>query len=58
MQIPVDLQKSLLVDVAGLFGRAQQVHRDAEHTMVVRPHQTLKGVLIALLGGPDQACFI
>lgn len=33
----------------------QQVHGKPKHTTVVRLHQLLEGVVVALLGGPNQA---
>ena len=54
-KIPEDLEKRLLIDVARLVRRAQQVHRDAQHTLVVRAHQPLEGVRDRPAGLPDQA---
>ena len=53
MQVPVDPRKRLLVHVARIFRRPQQVHRQPEHTLVVRADQLLKSVLVAALGRPN-----
>ena len=58
VEVPVDLQKSLLVDIARFIRRPQKVHGDAEDTLVVGPHQTLESILVALLGRADQPGFV
>src|SRR5262249_21976213 len=37
-----------------ILRRAEEVHGESEHTLVVRPDQLLKSVLVACLGRPDQ----
>jgi hypothetical protein len=49
MQVPVDPQEGLLVDIAGLLRRTEEVNGDAEDILVIRVDQRRKGVLIALL---------
>src|ERR1700730_6388562 len=39
VQIPVDLQEGLLIDVAGVFGAAQQIEREPQALPVVALHQ-------------------
>src|SRR5580658_2262684 len=58
MQIPVDLQKGLLINVPRLVRRSQKVYRQTKHTTVMRPDKALKGVMIATLRCPDQPCFV
>jgi hypothetical protein len=58
VQISENLEKGFLIHVAGFLGRPEEVGGQAEHTLVVRPHEALESVVVALLGCPDQACFV
>ena len=58
VQVPVDAEKSLLVHVAGVVWRPQQVRRQPEHAFVVRQYQLLERVLVALLRRANQAGII
>jgi hypothetical protein len=58
VEVSIDLQKSFLVNVARLIGRPKQIRRQPEDTLVVRAHKALESVLVAILGCPDQACFV
>ena len=53
MQVAINPQKRLLINVAGVLRRAQQVHGQTEHTLVIRAHQLLKGILVAALRRPN-----
>jgi hypothetical protein len=53
MQVSIDTQKRFLIHVAGVFRRAQKVHREPEHTLVVRANQLLESVLVAGLSSPN-----
>ena len=58
VEVAVHPQKRLLVHVAGVLRRAQQVHGEPEHTLVVGAHQLLERVLVAALGRANQNGFI
>jgi hypothetical protein len=58
MNVPVDPQKSFLIDVAGVLGGTQQVHGEAKHTLVVSPDQLLEGVLVTVLDRANYGGFI
>ena len=53
MQVPVDPEKRFLVHVARILRRAEQVHGQPEHTLVVCADQLLESVLVAALGRPN-----
>jgi len=53
VQVAINPQKRLLINVAGVFRGAQQVHGQAKHTLVVRAHQLLEGFLVAALRRPN-----
>ena len=53
VEVAVDPQKGLLIHVARIFRRPQQIHREPEHTLIVRAHQLLKGILVAALRRPN-----
>jgi hypothetical protein len=54
VQIPINPEKRLLVNVARILRRAEEVHGQPEHTLVVRANQLLESVLVAGLGRPNQ----
>ena len=58
MQVPEYFQKRFLINVPRFVRRAQKVHGQAEHASVILPHKPLEGVMVALLGRADQACFV
>lgn len=39
VQVAVDLEEGVLIEVAGVFGAARQVHRQAQNILVVAAHQ-------------------
>jgi hypothetical protein len=53
VKIPVNAQESLLVHVPGVFRRPQQVHGQAEHTLIVGAHKLLESILVPALGGSN-----
>ena len=53
VQIPIDPEKRLLVYVARILRRAEEVHGQSEHTLVVRANQLLESVLVAGLSRPN-----
>ena len=53
MQVPIDPEKRLLVDVASILRRAEEIHGQAEHTLVVSADQLLESVLVAAPGPPE-----
>ena len=54
VQVPIDPEKRLLVNVARILRRAEEVYGQSEHTLVVCADQLLESVLVAGLGRPDQ----
>src|SRR5579863_3788317 len=58
MQIAKHPEERILIDIMGVLGGPQQVHREPEHTLVVRAHELLEGDVIARLSRPDQRAFL
>jgi hypothetical protein len=58
MEIPVHPEKRLLVCVARIFGRSQQIQGKPQHTLVIALHQPLESVFVSILRRPDQCSFI
>jgi hypothetical protein len=54
IEVPVDPEEGLLVDIARIFRRPQQVHGEPKHTLVVSADQLLEGFLVAALSRPNQ----
>jgi hypothetical protein len=54
IEVPVDPEERFLVDIPRIFRRPQQVHGEAEHTLVVSADQLLEGVLVSALGRPNE----
>src|SRR5262249_13268948 len=54
MKVAINAQKSLLINIVGVFRGAQKVHRQSEHTLVIGADELLEGGVIPLLSGPDQ----
>jgi YD repeat-containing protein len=50
----VDLDEGLLIGVASVLGRAQQVERDAHDRAIVQTHELLEGVRVLPLRGLNQ----
>src|SRR5580658_4053875 len=57
VQVFIDPQERFLVNVLRILGRPQQIHRQAEHTLVVGANQLLKRGAVASLSGLDQRRF-
>jgi hypothetical protein len=53
VQVPVDPEERFLINVACILRRAEEVHGQPEHTLVIRAHQLLESVLVAGLGSPN-----
>ena len=53
VQVPVNPEKRLLIDVPGVLRRAEQIHGQPEHTLVVGADQLLESVLVAALCRPN-----
>jgi hypothetical protein len=53
VQVAIDPEKRFLVDIARVLRRAEKVHGQSEHTLVVGANQQPESVLVAGLGRPD-----
>lgn len=54
----INTEESLLINILRVFGAAQEVHREPEHTPVITMHQLTKRVLVALLRSTNQHRFV
>src|SRR6185312_17406539 len=58
MQIAVDAQERLLIHVAGIFLRTEQIQRQTQHRLIIEAYELLKRFAIAALSCADKGSFV
>jgi len=58
MQIAVDAQECLLIHIAGVFLRTEQIQRQTQHGLIVEAYELLKRFAIAALSCADKSSFV